>query len=204
MNKVKIALTILTIAISIGPLLGVVYVYKDNLIGLVLPPSTPGMSGLTNSDLNLTSLQDMNPIQPIGDGPKYDAVTGDFNYAINFTNPLSDNVAVENLTADVFSSDGTKLGTITINNPINVAPGESAIVDITGAMDPQLVQQYQDQLAQGNISIENLNVTVGGIMLHVDNLSQIIGGNNNDGNNNNQQPQYGNNFPTPNAVQPPG
>ena len=42
MNKVKIALTILTIAITVGPLLGVVYIYRDNLVGLVLPPDTPG------------------------------------------------------------------------------------------------------------------------------------------------------------------
>lgn len=38
MDKVKIALTILSIAIVIGPLVGVAYVYRDNLLGLVVPP----------------------------------------------------------------------------------------------------------------------------------------------------------------------
>jgi hypothetical protein len=211
MNKTKVALSILTIVITIGPLLGVVLVYRDNLIGLVLPPSTPGMSGITNSDLNISSFENINPIQPIGD-PTYNAVTGALDYPFNFTNPLPNDISIDDLSADIFASDGTKLGTISINNPINVAPGESAVVDIKGNMDPQLIQQYQDQLAQGNIQIENLNVTVGGITLHIDNLSQFIGGDNND-NNNSQQPPFNNGngnyqppndfpIPTPKMVQP--
>ena len=38
MDKVKIALTMLSILIVIGPLAGVAYVYRDNLLGLVVPP----------------------------------------------------------------------------------------------------------------------------------------------------------------------
>ncbi|MCL4430281.1 MAG: hypothetical protein M1167_05970, partial [Chloroflexi bacterium] len=38
MDKVKAALTVLTVAIVVAPLLGVVYIYRDNLLGLVLPP----------------------------------------------------------------------------------------------------------------------------------------------------------------------
>jgi hypothetical protein len=198
MNKTKVALTLLTIVITIGPLLGVVYVYRDNLIGMVLPPSTPGMSGITNSDLNMSALENLNPIQPMGE-PTYNQVTGALDYPFNFTNPLPNNVSIDALSADIFASDGTKLGTVAINNPINVAPGESAIVDIIGNMNPQLIQQYQDQLAQGNISIKNLNVTVGGITLHIDNLSQF------GGNGNFQPSQSGNgDFPQPSDFQLPG
>jgi hypothetical protein len=192
MNKIKVALSILTIVIIIGPLLGVVLVYRDNLIGLVLPPSIPGMDGLTNSNLDMSSLADLNPIQPIGD-PTYNEVTGALDYPFNFTNPLPNDISIDDLSADVFASDGTMLGTISISNAINVAPGESAVVDVQGNMDPQLMRQYQDQLAQGNIQIENLNVTVGGITLHIDNLSQFIGGNNNS----QQLPFDDGNYPMP-------
>jgi len=206
-NKIKLALSILTIVIIIGPLLGVVLVYRDNLIGLVLPPSIPGMDGLTNSNLNMSSFADLNPIQPIGE-PTYNEVTGALDYPFNFTNPLPNDISIDELSADIFASDGTMLGTISISNAINVAPGESAVVDIKGIMDPQLIRQYQDQLAQGNIQIENLNVTVEGITLHIDNLSQFIGGNNNS----QQSPFDDGNYPmpsdfsipTPKSVNAPG
>ncbi len=201
MNKVKIALTLITIAIMVGPLLGVVIVYRDNLLGLVLPPDTPGMSSLTNSDLNMTTFQDMNPIQPMG-GPTYDETTGAFDYAFNFTNPLPDDVSVDSLSADIYANDGTKLGTISLDNPINVSPGESAVVDIVGAMNPELIQQYQQQLEQGNVSVKNVDVTVGGITLHIDDLSQIVGGNNGGGNY--QLPRQFDGIPTPGMVQGPG
>ena len=43
MDKVKIALTVLSILIVIGPLVGVAYVYRDNLLGLVVPPQIKNM-----------------------------------------------------------------------------------------------------------------------------------------------------------------
>ena len=171
MNTVKIALTVLTIAIIIGPFLGVVYIYRDNLVGLVLPPNTPGMSSLTNSHLNLndlSSLASLQPIQPIG-SPTYNHTTGAFDYPFNLTNPLPDEISLDHLSADIISKDnGAKLGTVSINNPITVGPGESAVVNITGKIDPQLADQYKGQL-----SIDNFNVTVGGITLHVGDLSQF-------------------------------
>jgi hypothetical protein len=178
---VKIALSILTIAISVGPLRGVVYIYRDNLVGLVLPPNTPGMSSLTNSNINLSnltsivsnlnSLASLNPIQPIGN-PTFNETTGAFDYPFNFTNPLPQKISIDQLSADIISNNGTKVGNISIENPINVNPGESAVVNITGGIDPQFLNQYKDQISQG-VSIDNLNVTIGGITLHVGDLSQF-------------------------------
>ena len=56
MDKVKIALTILSIAIVIGPLAGAAYVYRDNLLGLVVPPQVKSLvSG--DSSGSLTSFK---------------------------------------------------------------------------------------------------------------------------------------------------
>ncbi len=178
MNKVKIALTVLTILITVGPLLGIVFMYRDNLLGLVMPPSTSGSSSpsasLESLLGNFTS-PGFSPIQPIGD-PTFNATTGAFDYTFNLTNPLPQSIALDALSADIVSSDGTKLGTISIPDAINIGSGQSAIVDITGQMDPGLLEQYKDQISQGNISIDNINITVGGVNLHVGDLSQFMGG----------------------------
>ena len=57
MNKLKIALTLLTVAIMVGPFAYVAIAYRDNLIGLVLPPqfSNLGQSLGQNSGENPSS-----------------------------------------------------------------------------------------------------------------------------------------------------
>ncbi len=123
---------------------------------------------------NLTS-PGFSPIQPIGD-PTFDETTGEFDYAFNLTNPLPESIALDAFSADIMSTDGTKLGTISIPNGINLEPGQSTVVDIAGQMDTGLLEQYKDQLSQGNISIDNINITVGGVSVHVGDLSQFMGG----------------------------
>jgi hypothetical protein len=175
MNRVKIALTVLTIAISIGPILGVVIIHRDNLLGLVMPPSTSDSSPSMESLFGKLTSPGFSPIQPLGN-PTFDATTGEFEYPFNLTNPLPESISLDALSADIVSSDGTKLGTISIPSAINIGSGQSAIVDITGQMNPDLLEQYKDQISQGNISLDNINITIGGVSLHVSDLSQFIGG----------------------------
>ena len=106
MNKVKIALTLLTIAIIVGPFAYVVIAYSDNLIGLVVPPqfsnlsqslgqnlSGQNLSSSSNNPINLTGTNFQMP-QVIGT-PQYNPDTGAFNAAINVTNPLSNPISVD-------------------------------------------------------------------------------------------------------------
>jgi hypothetical protein len=173
MNKVKIALSVLTILLTIGPFLGVVYVYRDNLIGVVLPPETPGSYSITNSDLshlNFTTLQSMQPIKPLG-SPTYNASTGAFSYALNFTNPLPQDLSLDCFSADIKTSTGQLLGTISIPDAINVSPGQSAVIDIAGNINQQVLNAYKEQYGNyAQITVENLTVGVGGISLHLDEI----------------------------------
>ena len=47
MDKVRLALVLITIAITVGPFLGVLIVYRNNLPGLIIPPQ---MNQLLNGD----------------------------------------------------------------------------------------------------------------------------------------------------------
>ena len=182
MNYVKIALSILTIAITVGPLLCTVYAYRDNLPGLVLPPSTPGisslgLSGSNSSGLNLTALESLNPISPVDSGPTYNSSTGAFDYPVNFTNPLPQSIDIDNLSATIVCNEnGATLATVSIPNPINLAPGQSTILDIGGIINQTVLQDYENQYQQGNnanVSLKNVSVTVGGVTLHIDDLSDF-------------------------------
>ncbi len=52
MDKVKVALTVLSIMIIIVPILVEVYVYKDNLEGLVFPPQIQNLMNGNNGNNN--------------------------------------------------------------------------------------------------------------------------------------------------------
>jgi hypothetical protein len=175
MDKLKIALTLLSIAIVVGPIAGVVLVYKDNLPGLVLPPQ---IQSLVNGDNSSPSNTDTLPTdilpqfempQPVGE-PKYNSQTGEFVYPFNFTNPLETKISFDQLSADVSLGNGQTLGTISLDQPINIDPGASEVINATGIMSQdsinQLIAQYGNNNLD-NIVLNNVNVTVGGVNVFI-------------------------------------
>ena len=184
MNKVKIALTLLSVAIVIAPLLGVTYIYRDNLLGLVLPPQIKSMisgggdsnSNSDGSQLSQTLSQFQMP-QPVGQ-PQYNPDTGAFSYPFNVTNPLSTPISLTQLSAEIVSTQGNvPLGNVSINQPINIDPGANSIVNLTGTLNQDTVNQLTSQLSNGtnlsslNIGLQNVNVDIDGITVHMNQIN---------------------------------
>jgi hypothetical protein len=176
MNKTKIALTILTIVISIGPLLGVVFIYRDNFMGIVFPPQIQDVingnnNGNSGSPFGATASDFQMPT--ISNQPQYDPQTGNFQLAVNFTNPLNSTISVDQFSAQIKDADNNALlGNISLANPINISPGENSIIDIAGNLSQDTINQIQAQYGQNpNIALENINVVIAGITLHLDELN---------------------------------
>ena len=179
MNKLKLALTLLTIAIMVGPFAYVLIAHSDNLIGLVLPPQFSNLSqnigqnpsSSTSDPLNITGSNFEVP-QLVGT-PQYNPNTGDFNVAINATNPLSNEISVDHLSVQIQSKDNSGLvGNISIPQSINIKPGESSVINVEGVIPQELYNQINAQntgnIDFNNIVLKNLDVTVGGIKVHLD------------------------------------
>ncbi|MGD0645344.1 MAG: hypothetical protein ABSA75_10605 [Candidatus Bathyarchaeia archaeon] len=170
MNKVKIALTILSIAIVIGPLIGVAYVYRDNLLGLVVPPQVKSlMSGdSTGSNLQMPTL--------VGE-PQYNAQTGALTVSFNFTNSLTNRVSIDKLSADVQSEeDGISLGNISLSQPIQITSGETSTINVSGLLNQAAISQFEAQnpgVNGINISLENVNADVAGINVHMNQVNNV-------------------------------
>ena len=170
MNKVKILLTLLTIAITVGPLIYVVLIYQDNLPGLVMPPQ---IQNLTNGDTSGVLSSQITPPTAAGNA-QYNPDTGAFSYPINFTNPLTTQISIDQVSAQLKSKDDNALlGSINMDQPINIAPGQSAIINATGNISQDTLNQLNAQYQAGtlnlnNLELENVNVVVGGVTLHLD------------------------------------
>lgn len=196
MKKLKIALTLFTILVIVVPFVAIVIAYRDNLIGLILPPEFSNLEKSLNQNsgenpsssspipINITDTDFQTP-QLVGT-PQYNPTTGDFSVAVNATNPLSNEISVDHLSVQIQSKDGSGLtGNISIPQAINIQPGESAIINIEGVIPQQLYDQIKGQSADNidfnNIVLKNLDVTVGGIKVHMDQVDpasfqSILGG----------------------------
>jgi|GEM_PF-1224694 hypothetical protein len=197
MNTVKIALTLLTIAITVGPLVYVVFIYRDNLIGLVLPPQFANLGqnlgqNMSNgnssgnplsSQLNITGSNFQMP--KLVSNPQYNPDTGEFSLSVNVTNPLTNELSIDQLSVQIQSKDNnTLVGNISIPQPINIQPGESSIINVTGIMPQDMFNQISGHntgnIDVNNIILKNLDVDVGGVKIHIDEIDpssiQSLGG----------------------------
>ena len=174
MDKVKIALTILSIAIVVGPLIGIAFVYRDNLLGLVVPPQVKSMinSGDSNGSQSVGSQFQMPTL--VGD-PQYNAQTGAVAVSFNFTDPLSNSVSIDNLSAEVQSgTGGASLGDISLCQPIQIASGETSTITVSGVLNQAAISQFEAQnpgVTSLNISLANLNANVAGVTVHMDQVN---------------------------------
>ncbi|MGA3060393.1 MAG: hypothetical protein ABSD92_08490 [Candidatus Bathyarchaeia archaeon] len=170
MDKVKIALTLLSILIVVGPLVGAAVVYRSNLAGLVIPPQ---VKNLTSG--NSTASQFQTPTL-VGQ-PQYNAQTGVYTASFNFTNPLTTGISIDKLSADVKSTDGASLGNISISQPLQISSGETSIIGVSGVLNQAAISQFEAQnpgVNSMNISLANLNVDVAGVTVHMDQINNAL------------------------------
>jgi len=175
MDKVKIALTVLSILIVIGPLAGAAFVYRDNLVGLVVPPQVKSLVSGGDST-GSQSQPEFQPPQLVGQ-PQYNAQTGAFTVSFNFTNPLTNEVSIDKLSAEVQSEEGgASLGNISLSQPIQITPGETSIINVSGVLSQAAISQFEAQnpgVNGINISLANLNVDVAGVTVHMDQVNNV-------------------------------
>ena len=175
MDKVKIALTLLSILIVIGPLAGIAYVYRDNLLGLVVPPQVKSLVSGGDST-GSQSQPEFQPPQLVGE-PQYNAQTGAVTVSFNFTNPLTNAVSIDNLSAEVQSEEGgVSLGNISLNQPLQIASGETSIISVSGILNQNAISQFEAQnpgVNGINISLANLNVNVAGVNVHMNQVNNV-------------------------------
>jgi hypothetical protein len=170
MDKIHLALTVLSIAIIVGPIVGVVYAYRENLEGLVLPSE---LKSLTSGNYSESRFQ---PPMPEGQ-PTYDPVAKTFTFSFKFTNPLTNTISVENISADVFCKDHrVLLGQVLINKPITIAPAETVTIDASGGWTQAALDHFRDYHCGPedddiNVAFKNLNVNMAGVQVRMDELA---------------------------------
>jgi hypothetical protein len=177
MRKLKIILTLVTIAISVIPIAYVVFSYRDNLEALIIPPQindivngdtsningsiTDNSSGLVNPNFNLP--------QPTGE-PQYNPQTNTVTFNFTFTNPLSTPITVDKINSGIVThDDAIFLGNLTTDQPIKLDAQQTGEITANAKLTDQAISYLKTQnQSQLNVDLVNLDIEVGGITVHVD------------------------------------
>lgn len=154
-----------------------IYSYRDNLLGLVIPPEINDLvnnRAQTGMPFELPQIQGEPQIS-------YDAEAGIASLSFNFNNPLDIPISFDQFTAGiVYKGDNTFLGNLTINEPIMIQPGQTEQIKILGNIPQETVSNLnskygglsEDELFNSlrQYSLVDVNINVGGIIMHVDRL----------------------------------
>jgi len=178
MNKLKIFLALLTIAITVTPIALEALLYRDNLLDLIVPPEITNMFKGNNSNANGKSTNGINLLnsqlelpQPVGE-PQYNPETKTISYTFNFTNPMESPIEVNTLQGGIVShDDGVFLGNITIDKPLKLEPGQTANITANGILSDEAINYLKTKsTTQNSINVDfvNLNVDLAGLQLQLD------------------------------------
>ena len=132
MDKVRLLLTLITIAIVVVPIVGMLLAYQGNLLGLFVPPELNeiaddfmGGDGADGSGLE--------PPAMVGE-PQYDEATGTFSASFQFKNSFPLDITVKSLTGNIKCVEHRfLLGNASLSNPVSIDAGETGTLTIVGA-----------------------------------------------------------------------
>jgi hypothetical protein len=172
LNKVRLVLTLLTVGLTLGPLVFEVYVYRDNLTGLVVPAD---LSGLMSGDYSNSSISgvidDLNKTVKLPEyvSSEYDPVLGVIKFMFNFTNPFGFDLNLRSMDANVACTiHGFALGKASLFESVNLGSGETGLLPLKLVFTEQALDHLQVEHGNAktlNVDLSAIKVDVSGVSL---------------------------------------
>lgn len=144
MDKLRLLLTLVTIAIVVVPLVGMVLAYQDNLVGLFIPPEMTEMAedffggeGIDGSGIE--------PPTMVGE-PEYNAATRTFSISFQFENPFPMDITIKSLTGNIECDEHRfHLGVASISEPVSIDAGETGTLTVLGTWTLEAISHFESE-----------------------------------------------------------
>jgi hypothetical protein len=156
---------LLNIITLVGPVLGVVLAYQDNLKGMVIPPQVESMmsgSLFTGGKIELPRFVSATP----------DLAGRTVTLVFEFTNPFNYDLMVKSISADVECSlHGFTLGHASLVEPTNIAAGATSEVVIRCDWTQEAVDHFHAEHAGATrlaAKVVNVTIEVNGVTVQSD------------------------------------
>src|SRR4030066_3334 len=180
MQVLGLILILINVGAIVGPIAGVVVIYRNNLQELVVPPEVQQIVGNTINTLTLSSPN--NPSNPTSDPsnssnvnlelPQYVSASLDpagrtVTVVFNFTNPFNGSITIYALSADVqCHAHSFLLGYAELGNPVDLPPMQTEDITAVFTYTDAAQQHFQSGHAGQstvNVDLKNITINVSGI-----------------------------------------
>lgn len=174
MDKVRVILILITVAIIIGPIAGTVLIYRNNLIGLVFPKELGSPSNPSNNSV-LDPIASFAPPQYVNS--TYDNATRSFSVTFNFTNTFPLPLSIKSMSCNVeCTAHRFPLGAASLANPVQMNAGETVDVTMVGNWTEGAIDHFQtDHAGEKTTDVDLVGMTVdaGGVNLQLSNRQTV-------------------------------
>lgn len=168
MEKVRLILTLVTIAIVVIPIVGMVLAYQGNLLGLFVPPE---MNQLGEDLMGGEDGPGMEPPTMVGE-PQYDLESRTFSVTFEYTNSFPMDITVKSLTGNIECQEhGFHIGNASLSDPVSIPAGETGTLTVLGSWTEEAVLHCQAEHAGEDmidVVLVDLAVDFSGIQIQLD------------------------------------
>ena len=170
MDKIKLILTLITIAITVVPIVGVLLTYQDNLVGLFVPPEINEIADKFSGGGGGGG-SDGPQVEPVGP-PQYDPVSGTIRQSIEFKNTFPIDITLKSMSGNVQCVEhGFDLGVTSIEDPVSIPVGETRTVTLlvnwTDGAEGHLKSLHATE-ENVEVTLVNVGVDISGIQISLD------------------------------------
>jgi len=163
-SKIKFFLTIVTILIAVTPITVQVVIHRDNLVGLILPPTVEGLlSGSTIDFANADFVDYAGMSFPLPYLSKTSLLTRDNNIKMiyTFTNPLDGKITIASIEAEIICTDHAfPLGNVFIE-PVTFEAHQTLDLELTCILSSQGIEHIKTHHdGQNSINTEFKNYSI--------------------------------------------
>jgi hypothetical protein len=172
MDKVRLVLTVITIAITVVPIVGMLLTYQNNLLGMFVPPEIKDVADKFSGGGGGSEGPELQPVGP----PQYDPALRTIRQSIQFKNTLPLDITLKSITGDVECVEHSfHLGTASLKEPVSIPVGETRTLTLLITWTDQAITHFGTAQPQGHASEEtvevvlaNVSVDISGIQLQLD------------------------------------
>jgi hypothetical protein len=164
MSKIKIFLTLLSVLIIVTPITTQIFLHRDNISGLIIPPAIDDLLNAGVDDINNADAVDIVGISfqlPVLSEAHIFSQNNTAKLIYTFTNPLNNEITITAMNADVVCVEHDfVLGTVSIE-PITLGPKQTLDISVNCVLNPQTLEHIETKhQGQNSLSAEFKNFTV--------------------------------------------
>jgi hypothetical protein len=178
MDKIRLLLSLITIAIIVGPIAGILLVYQNNLLGLVITPEIDKITNMMTSETMNDTIITEKPLEPpTFVGSSYNITSQTVELTFNFTNPFKFDLTISSMLANI-ECDAHKfpIGNATLNTPFSMHAGETAMITLFVTWTQEALNHFQTAHAEEksiDVDLVNLTISLKGINVQTNESIEI-------------------------------